>query len=121
MDYFKYFVLGSSFLMVVPFYTIVVNLDPKIKNYSFENYVFVAPLYLGAMAVLSLYLRNTLNLTKTQSLLLVSIIAPTFTALYVWCMKMYNIQWWKYAVYLYVVYFIVFNFLFYYIESLFSN
>jgi len=48
----KSFVIGSSFPVFILFFLAVRRMDPKDRNYSYENYTLLAPLYLGLMNVI---------------------------------------------------------------------
>ena len=48
------FIVGTSVLVVLPFYLSVMNIEDK--TYSYETYSIVAPLYFGVMNVLAQFL-----------------------------------------------------------------
>lgn len=48
------FIVGTSILVVLPFYLRVMNIDNK--HYSYELYSILAPLYFGLMNVLAYHL-----------------------------------------------------------------
>jgi hypothetical protein len=114
-QYLRAFVIGSSFLVFFPYLFIVSSFDKNTINFSYTYYSFVAPLALGMFNVLSLYLAKIFKLTDKNRFLLISFIAPTLVALFVYFVKAYNTlnnysSWIKYLIKLYLLYFIVFNF-----------
>lgn len=117
--YIRAFVIGSSVLVFLPYFIIVrssVN-----KTYSYDDYTFLAPFGLGFLNVLSLILANYLNLTKKYRFLLISILAPTLVAIFIHVIHAYNYtninQWLNHIWKLYLLYFIVFNFIVYYLDK----
>jgi len=121
-QYLRAFVIGSSFFVFIPYFLAVKYLsDHKFTNYSYENYTLYAPIGLGLYNVLSLYIANKMNITKRYSLFLISIIAPTFVALSAYILKLYNYtsidQWFNHIWKLYLIYFIVLNFIIYSLDK----
>jgi hypothetical protein len=120
-QYLRAFVIGSSFFVFIPYFIAVRSFDKKLLNYSYENYTLFSPIGLGLYNVLSLYISNKMNITKKYSLLLISIIAPTLVAILVYNLKLYNYttitQWFNHIWKLYLIYFIVFNFVLYYLDK----
>ena len=121
-QYLRAFVIGSSFFVFIPYFLAVKYLsDQHFINYSYENYTLYAPIGLGLYNVFSLYIANKMNITKKYSLLLISIIAPTLVAIGTYTLKAYNYtsinQWFNHIWKLYLVYFIVFNFILYYLDK----
>jgi hypothetical protein len=120
-QYLRAFVIGSSFFVFIPYFLAVKYLsDQKFTNFSYENYTLYAPIALGLYNVFSLYIVNKMKISKKYSLLLISIIAPTVVAIGIYTRKAYNytsIQWFNHIWKLYLVYFIVFNFILYYLDK----
>lgn len=120
-QYLRAFVIGSSFFVFIPYFLGVRYLsEQKLSNYSYENYTLYAPIGLGLYNVISLYIANKFNLTKRNSLFLLSILAPTLVAIGVYTRKSYNYtanQWFAHIWMLYLLYFLVFNFVFYYLDK----
>jgi len=121
-QYLRAFIIGSSFCVFIPYFLAVKYLsDQKITNYSYENYTLYAPIGLGLYNVFSLYIVNNFNLTKRNTYLLMSIIAPTLVAISVYILKLYNYttinQWFNHIWKLYLIYFIAFNFVLYYLDK----
>lgn len=121
-EYLKAFVIGSSFLVFFPYLFIVSSFDKNTINFSYIYYSFLAPITLGAFNVLSLYLAKLFNLTSRNRFLLLSFIAPTLIALTVYFLKAYNnlnnfSSWLNYLIKLYLLYFFVYNFDVYLLDS----
>jgi hypothetical protein len=120
-QYLRAFVIGSSFLVFIPYFIAVKSFDKKLVNYTYENYTLYAPIGLGLYNVLSLYIANKFNLTKKNRLFLISILAPTLVALTVYFLKAYNYttldQWFNHIWKLYLLYFVVFNLIVYYLDK----
>jgi len=121
-QYLRAFVIGSSFFVFIPYFLAVKYLsDQKFTNFSYENYTLYAPIALGLYNVFSLYIVNKMKISKKYSLLLISIIAPTVVAIGIYTRKAYNYttltQWFNHIWKLYLVYFIVFNFILYYLDK----
>ena len=117
--YLRAFVIGSSVLVFLPYFVIVKSSINK--TYSYDDYTLLAPIGLGFLNVLSLILANYLNLTKKYRFLLISFLAPTLVAILVNTIHAYNYtsinQWFNHIWKLYLLYFIVFNYVVYYLDS----
>lgn len=118
-QYLKSFVIGSSFPVFIQFF-ISVSLMNKVRNYSYESYTLIAPLYLGLMNMLSLYIGNKYNLLLGRRLFYTSIISPIIVILFVTLNKSYNFtnaERNKYYCIIFIKYFIAFNIIIYFLES----
>jgi hypothetical protein len=121
-QYLRAFVIGSSFFVFIPYFLGVRYLsEQKLLNYSYENYTLYAPIGLGLYNVFSLYIANKFSITKRNTFLLLSILAPTVVALSVYFLKLYKYttiqQWFNHIWKLYLLYFVVFNFVLYYLDK----
>jgi hypothetical protein len=120
-QYLRAFVIGSSFLVFISYFMAVRSFDKKLVNYSYENYTLYAPIGLGLYNVLSLYIANKFNLTKRNRFLFISMLAPTLVVVTVYFLKAYNYtsmqQWFNHIWKLYLLYFVVFNFVVYYLDK----
>ena len=121
-QYLRAFVIGSSFFVFIPYFLAVRFLsEQKFLNYSYANYTLYAPIGLGLYNVFSLYVANKMNLTKRYRFLLISILAPTLVGIGIYVRKAYNYtsinQWFNHIWKLYLVYFIVFNFIVYSLDK----
>ena len=119
-NYLRAFVIGSTSIVVLPFYYIVSHFSKKKFNYNYLSYTFLAPIFLGLMNVLSLFISETYNLSKRKRFLVISIIAPTIVMFNVILFKIYNytkIQWIKHIVKLYLLYFFIWNIVVYNLDK----
>jgi hypothetical protein len=120
-QYLRAFVIGSSVFVFISYFIAVRYLsEQKLINYSYENYTLYAPIGLGLYNILSLYIANKFNLTKRNRFLFISLLAPTLVAIGVYTRKAYNytsIQWFNHIWKLYLLYFVVFNFVVYYLDK----
>jgi len=121
-QYLRAFVIGSSVFVFISYFIAVRYLsEQKLINYSYENYTLYAPIGLGLYNILSLYIANKFNLTKRNRFLLISLLAPTLVAIGVYTRKAYNYtsiqQWFNHVWKLYLLYFVVFNFVVYYLDK----
>lgn len=119
-EYLRAFVIGSSFLIFAPYFYIVSQFDPNKINYNYNSYTFVAPIGLGLMNIISLYLAKKYNLTAKKRFRLMSLLSPTCVLLSVYIFKMYNFSqndWIEYICKLYLLYFIIFNFVMYNLDK----
>lgn len=119
-EYLRAFVIGSSFIVFLPYFYIVSKFKPSYFNYDYKSYTFLAPISLGIMNMLSLIISKKYNISNKNRFLYSSIIAPTcvlFTVIY---FKIYNYtieQWISHILRLYLLYFFVFNFILYYLDK----
>ena len=63
MKYLKEFIIGSSIMVVLPFYYIVYNSKSK-KTYSYYLYTLAAPLWFGIWNIISLIIAEKFNLSS---------------------------------------------------------
>lgn len=93
MTFFKNFIIGSSFPVLLPFYLGVrLNQD---KIYHYEDYTLVAPLYLGLMNAIGKYLGLNSVILGLISGSIVAFVAHTLSS------YDYTIaEWRKYTVYI---------------------
>jgi len=77
MEYLKDFIIGSSILVVLPFYYMVYNYQPK-KTYSYYNYTFIAPLWFGIWNLISLLMAKYFGLSNRLRYFIISIISLLF-------------------------------------------
>lgn len=111
------FVVGSSILVTFPFFWKVGQLDQKVMNYNYFHYSIIAPIFLGLATMLSVYLKNTFNLSLRQSILIVSVCSPLLvTWLAEKVLKSYNFtarETCDYKLRLFLKHFIIYNFVIY--------
>jgi len=89
-EYLRAFVIGSSCFVFLPYFFVVSRFDPKKINYHYISYTFFAPIALGLMNVVSLFIAKLYNLSDIHRYLLISILAPTMVLLCVILLKAYN-------------------------------
>lgn len=119
-EYLRSFVIGSSCLVFLPYFYIVSNFDPRQFNFDYKIYTYFAPAALGIMNLISLILANKFNISKKNRFLYTSIIAPTLVLFTVIFFNIYNYNicdWIYHTINLYLLYFIVFNYIVYYLDK----
>lgn len=52
MESLKHFLVGASWPVFILFFMSVLKIKPEIRNYRYETYTLVAPVYLGLMNVI---------------------------------------------------------------------
>ena len=119
--YLREFVVGSSYLVFIfPFYN-VSKLSPHEKNYTYQNYTFIAPLYIGLMNALSLYLATLFSLSMIERYYLISLISATIVCIFSTYRKAYNYsrhQWILYYIRIFALHFILYSVIIYSIEKI---
>lgn len=118
--YIKSFLIGTSIVTVTPFYlSVMMN---KSKNYTFEQYVFLAPFYFGLMNTISLYFGNKYNLTLRERLFYISLISPFIVLAFVNLTNAYNYpsinDWLVYFSRIFLFHFITYNVVIYTLEKI---
>ena len=119
-EYLRAFVIGSSCLVFLPYFWCVSRFKKEDFNFSYIPYTFLAPVALGLMNMLSLFLAKQFNLSKKNRFLLISILGPTFIASVIIFLKIYNYtrkEWASHLVSLYVFYFIIWNLIVYNLDK----
>ena len=120
-EYLRAFVIGSSFFVFFPYFFSVSKLKEYKKiNYDYVSYSFIAPIALGLMNIVSLYLAKEFNFSKIHRFLFMSVFAPTIVLIFVSLFGVYNFSskdWLQYIVGLYVLYFIIWNFVIYSLDK----
>ncbi len=120
-DYLKSFIIGSSFPVVMLFFILVARL--KNKNYSYETYTIVAPLYLGLMNMLSLAIARKYTLSLRMRYIVIGIISPLVVITIARSLRVYNYnsrEWSRYAMRVIIEHFLVFNVIVYGLEAALS-
>lgn len=106
------FIIGSSYVVTLPFFLRVMNV--KNKNYSYRSYTVIAPIYMGLMNMFALYLRNRYNLSLEKSLGVTSLISSILIILWATASKAYSNQNIViYSIEIFIRHFITFNVLIY--------
>ena len=73
MKYLKEFIIGSSIIVVLPFYYSTYHSSQK--TYSYYSYTLLAPLWFGLFNVISLIIAEQFNLSKRLRFFTISIIS----------------------------------------------
>jgi len=119
--YLKSFIIGSSYpVIILPFY-IVSRLNSKKINYTYKSYTFIAPLYIGIMNALSLYIMSVFSLSMENRYYLISIISAIIVATFATHAQAYNYnrrEWALYYMRLFILHFILYNVIIYSIEKI---
>lgn len=71
------FIIGSSFPVFAPFFYRVSQIKSEQKNYSYESYSFIAPLYFGVINMLIMSLDMSLRMKMVLSGIISSLIVYT--------------------------------------------
>jgi len=119
-NYLRAFVIGSSCFVFLPFFYSVSLFNKTIFNFDYNTYIFLAPLFLGLMNVLSLLIAEEYALSPRERFLLISILAPTIVFALIVLFKIYNYtysQWINHIVKLYLFYFFIWNIVVYNLDK----
>lgn len=118
--YIRTFIIGSSIPVVLPFLLSVQKLGTE-KNYTYETYTIIAPLYFGIMNMISLYIKQRFTLTDRQRYVLIGVISPCLVVMFARLSKSYNFtptEWIQYTIRLSLVHFMTWNIVIYSLEQL---
>ena len=118
--YLRAFVIGSSFYVFALFFFIVFQFDPKKAHFSYKKYTFIAPIGLGIMNMIALWMARTWNLTRRMKYFVASILAPSCVLAYVYMSKTYTYtqtEWISHIIGLFVLYSFVFNVILFELDS----
>lgn len=119
-EYLRAFVFGSSYLVFFPFFLTVGTADEKQLNYTYKDYTFIAPLYLGFMNIISLFFANTYALSRRMRYVLFGSISPLIVISFSYLFQTYNYsneRWVSYAVGLFIKHFLMFNVVIYSLDK----
>jgi uncharacterized membrane protein SirB2 len=89
-EYVKSFIIGSSWPTFILYFIGVSRFDEKIKNYSYKNYTFIAPIFLGLLNVFGLWLSKKYNMNRTSRFILTGLIGTILIASFITLFKIYN-------------------------------
>src|SRR4029078_1265178 len=112
------FIIGTSIIVLFLFYIGVIY--NKNKTYSFELYVFLAPLYFGLMNAISKYIANKYNINERKRLLITSIISAILISTLATLKPAYNYnqkEWIRYYIYIFIKHLFIYNIIIYYLEK----
>ena len=120
-NYFKAFIVGSSYpVFLLPFY-LVSTINKEDKNFTYQSYTFIAPIYIATLNVISVYLMYILSLSNYQRYSLISIISAIIVCLFSTINKVYNYssdQWIRYYIGIFIMHFILYFIIIQSIENL---
>ena len=119
MKYLKEFIIGSSFLVFLPYFYSVQNSQSK-KNYSYYHYTLVAPIWLGLWNVISLIIAEYFGLSKRQRFFVISVISSLCIMAIAFYFKTYDFtdeEWRKYFFYIFGKYLLIWNIVVYYLDK----
>ncbi len=120
MSYLRSFIIGASFPVFILFFLSVRNIPDLIKNYTYEDYTIIAPVYLGLMNALSLYLATYFGLSLRMRYVLIGIISPLIVITVARSIRSYNYnrtEWNSYYLQLVIKHFLIFNIIVYNLEK----
>lgn len=119
-DYLRSFVIGSSYLVFFPHFLAVGLSDEKLLNYTYKQYTFVAPIYLGVMNMISLFFANQYSLSRRMRYVVFGSISPFVVSSFAYIFKTYNYsmeRWLLYSIGLFIKHFLIFNIIIYSLDK----
>ena len=120
MKYLREFVIGSSWLVVVQSLYMAAY-RRKEKNWSYEDYSIVAPVWFGLWNVISLVIAEYFGLNLRMRIFIVSIMSYLSILAIAKGFNKYNFtqeKWKQYYFYMLIKYLLTWNIIVYYIERL---
>jgi hypothetical protein len=118
--YLRAFVIGSSFFVFFLFFFFVSQFDPKKFHYPYKNYTLIAPLFLGIMNMVALWIERTWHLTRRMKYFIVSILAPLCVLTVVYLANIYTYtraDWISHIISMFIVYSFICNVILYELDS----
>lgn len=118
-SYLRSFVIGSSFFVFVLFFLAVGAFQPKYLNYSYKSYTFIAPVGLGVMNMVSLFISNYFGVSRRLAIFIISLVAPVCVLIFVKQMHFYNYtlkDWFSHIWMMFLLYSFVWNIVVYNLE-----
>lgn len=113
-EYFKSFLIGSSWPVFIYFFYVVSQYPSTTKTFSYEYYTFIAPIFLGLLNMFGLFLSKQYDFTRTQRFLITAIIGATLVSITITLFKVYNFptvgRWIHKYITLYLTYIFIFGF-----------
>ena len=119
-EYLRAFVIGSCYLVFFPYFLAVGTADEKQLNYTYKDYTFVAPVYLGLMNIISLFFSKTYALSRRMRYVLFGSISPLIVISFSYLFQTYNYsneRWISYAIDLFIKHFLMFNIVIYSLDK----
>jgi len=118
--YLRAFVIGSSFFVFFLFFFFVSRFDPKKFHYPYKKYTLIAPLFLGIMNMVALWIARTWNLTRRMKYFIVSILAPVCVLAFVYLANIYTYtraDWISHIIGMFLLYSFICNVILYELDS----
>ena len=119
MKYLKEFVIGTSIAVVLPFYYMDYNHQPK-KQYGYYEYSLVAPLWFGLWNIISLLIADHFNLSKRMRYLVVTLLSLSLVIFISKYFKKYDKtdeEWTNYYLKQFIKYMLVWNIVIYNLDK----
>lgn len=114
------FVIGSSFPVLLYFFLKVPSIPKSVRNYSFEQYSIIAPIFLGLMNIVSKRIQDVYGLTNDTRFKIIGLLSPLLVFTYAFFSKGYNFsgkQWFFYLLRIVLTHFLIFNIVIRYLEN----
>src|SRR5690349_11423528 len=112
-EYLKAFIIGSSWPTFILYFYAVSNYSETERKYSYRDYTFVAPLFLGLLNMFGLYLANKFNLSRGQRFILSGLVGAMMVSIIITLFNVYNYdsvnRWVQQYISLFIVYLVVFG------------
>lgn len=119
-DYLRAFVIGSSYLVFVSHFLAVGTADETQLNYTYKQYTFVAPVYLGLMNMISLFVANAYNFSRRTRYVVFGSLSPIIVSSFSYLFQTYTYsteKWITYVIGLFIKHFIIFNVIIYSLDK----
>ena len=118
--YLRAFVIGSSFYVFFLFFYFVSQFDPKKSNISYKNYSIIAPLGLGIMNMIALWVARVWNLSRRMKYFIASILAPICVLAFVYISNVYKYtraDWISHIISMFLLYSFICNVILYELDT----
>ena len=115
MKYLKQFIVGSSYLVTLPYFYAVRYMRSD-KNYNYSDYTFVAPLWFGIWNIIFFIIAEKYKLSMRKRFLYASIASSISIMIIVKVFKTYNYtgrRFLKYCIGIFIKYLLVWNLVMY--------
>ena len=111
-EYLRAFVIGSSWPIFILYFLAVASYGSQI-NVDYQHYTWIAPLFLGALNMVGLYLSKKSDLWQDHRFILTGVLGATIVATFISLFDVYrctSTEWWiQHYVLLFVVYIVVYG------------
>lgn len=117
------FVVGSSIAVLLPFFWSVSRMPDGFKNYSYATYTMIAPVYLGLMTALAVWLSRWWGLRAAVAA--ISVASPLIVVAFAYFTGSYNYgtaqEWGSYGAGIILKHMLVYNIVIYGLLTALSN